>query len=168
MDNINSQIGQNIAREQASIINEKTFNSSNLVGMQTGVSQFTASENPMVAQQVRNLDKSVSQLPQQQRIEEQKKLKNSDAQADKLMREETIDLSAALDGVDEFLQSKGTAISFSVDEATDRQVVTVREAASGDVIRQIPSEEVLNFAERIRQLQSDIGSQAGVLIDRQA
>ncbi|WP_371192675.1 flagellar protein FlaG [Glaciecola sp. SC05] len=168
MDNINSQIGQNIAREQASIINEKTFNSSNLVGMQTGASRFTASENPMVAQQVRNLDKSVSQLPEQQRIEEQKKLKNSDAQADKLMREETIDLSAALEGIGKFLQSKGTAISFSVDEATDRQVVTVREAASGDVIRQIPSEEVLNFAERIRQLQSDIGSQTGVLIDRQA
>jgi flagellar protein FlaG len=117
---------------------------------------------------VRNLDKSLTQLPEQQRIEEQKKLKNSQAPADTLMREESIDLSAALEGIGEFLQNKGTAISFSVDEATDKQVVTVKDAASGDVIRQIPSEEVLNFAERIRELQSDIGSRVGVLIYRQA
>lgn len=168
MDNINSQIGQNIAREQASIVNEKSFNTSNLVGMQTGVSQFTKSENPALAQQVKNLDKSVSQQSDQQRIDEQKKLKNSKAQADTLMREETIDLSAALEGIDKFLQSQGRDISFSVDEATDKQVVTVKEAASGDVIRQIPSEEVLNFAERMRELQSDVGSQVGVLINSQA
>jgi flagellar protein FlaG len=172
MDNVNSQIGQNIAREQASMLNEKSFNSSNLVGMQTGVSHFTKSENPMVTQQVRNLDKTSSQALEQQRIEEQKKLKNSQVQADKLMREETVDLSSvlepALSGIGEFLQNKGTAISFSVDEATDRSVVTVKDAANGDVIRQIPSEEVLNFAERIRELQSDIGSQVGVLIDRRA
>jgi flagellar protein FlaG len=168
MDNINSQIGQNIAREQATILNEKSFNSNNLVGMQTGASQFVRSETAAVVQQVRNLDKSLSELPEKQRIEDQKKLKNSEAQADKLMREETLDLSNALDSVGEFLQSKGTAISFSVDEATERQVVTVKDSASGDIIRQIPSEEVLNFAERIRELESDIGSQVGVLIDRQA
>ncbi|MFC4699941.1 flagellar protein FlaG [Glaciecola siphonariae] len=168
MDNINSQIGQNIAREQASIVNEKTFNSNNLVGMQTGVSQFTRSENAALTQQVRNLDKSVSQLPEQKRLEEEKKLKSQGLSADTLTREETVDLSDELDGVGAFLQSKGTAISFSVDEATERQVVTVKDAASGDVIRQIPSEEVLNFAERIRDLQSDVGTNKGVLINGQA
>lgn len=168
MDNINSQVGQNIAREQASIVSEKTFTSNNLVGMPTGISNFTKSDNPALAQQVKNLDKSVSQLPERQRIEEQKKLKNSDAQADKLSSEESIDLSRAIEGAGEFLQTKGTAISFSVDEATERPVVTIKDAASGDVIRQIPTEEVLNFAERIRELESNVGSQVGVLIDRQA
>jgi len=167
MDNINSQIGQNIAREQASIINEKSFNTNQLLGMQTGVSQFTKSENPALAQQVKNLDKSASQLSEQQRADEQKKLKNSAAQADKLLREESFDLSSELASIDKFLQTKGTAISFSIDEATDKQVVTIREAASGDVIRQIPTAEVLNFAERMRELQSDVSNQVGVLIDRQ-
>jgi flagellar protein FlaG len=173
MDNVNSQIGQNIAREQASVVNGKSFTSSHLVGMQTGVSQFTKSENAALTQQVRSLDKSVSQLPQQQLLDEQKKLKNHQALADKLMSEETIDLSTAFEGIHEFLQSRGTALSFSVlsfsvDEASEKQVVTIKDAASGDVIRQIPSAEVLKFAESIRELQSDIGSQVGVLINSKA
>jgi flagellar protein FlaG len=167
MDTVNSQIGQNIAREQATVLNEKSFNSSNLIGMQTGASQFTRSENPALTQQARNIDKRVSQLPQDV-TEEQKKLKNSDDRADSLIREESFDLSESLGGLGDFLQKNGTALSFSIDEASDRQVVTVKDAASGDVIRQIPSEEVLNFAQRIAELQSAIGNQVGVLINRQA
>ncbi|WP_395344363.1 flagellar protein FlaG [Ningiella sp. W23] len=168
MDNVSSQIGQNIAREQASVINEKTFQSNNVVGMQTGASQFTKSDNPVVAQQVRNLDKSLTQLPEQQRQSDEKKLKNSDSSADTSTREENFDLSSTIQSAGEFLQARGTAISFSVDEATERQVVTIKDAANGDVIRQIPSEEVLSFAQRMQELSSDVGKSVGVLIDRQA
>ena len=41
------------------------------------------------------------------------------------------------------------------------------DANSGDVIRQIPSEDVLALAERIQELQQDIGSSVGVFIDNQ-
>jgi len=58
-------------------------------------------------------------------------------------------------------------LTFSVDENTDRSVVTVLDANSGDVIRQIPSEDVLALAERIQDLQQDIGSSVGVFIDNQ-
>jgi flagellar protein FlaG len=46
-------------------------------------------------------------------------------------------------------------------------VVTVLDSDSGDVIRQIPSEEILVLAKRIQELQQDIGSSVGVLIDNQ-
>jgi flagellar protein FlaG len=168
MDNINSQIGQNIARESASMINEKSFNANNVVGMATGASAFTKSDNQTIVQQVKNAEKAVTQLSEQARSEQQKKLKVAQSAADTNVREESVDLREALDDVSNFLTSNGTAISFSVDEKSERQVVTVTDAANGDVIRQIPSEEVLSFAARIKELESDLGDRVGVLLDKQA
>jgi flagellar protein FlaG len=89
--------------------------------------------------------------------------------ADTVQREESaVELEQALGDISEFLQNRSTQLAFSVDEATDRSVVTVKDAESGDVIRQIPSEEVLKFAERINELQSEFGSSAGILLRGQA
>jgi flagellar protein FlaG len=79
-----------------------------------------------------------------------------------------VELKQALNDISEFMQNRNTQLAFSVDEATNRTVVTVKEAGSGDVIRQIPSEEVLKFAERINELQSEFGSSAGMLLRGQA
>lgn len=45
----------------------------------------------------------------------------------------------------DFLRSNGRDLEFRVDADTDSMVITVREAASGEVIRQIPSEEALQM-----------------------
>ncbi len=58
-------------------------------------------------------------------------------------------------------------LTFTIDEETKKSVVTVKDSASGDVIRQIPSEEVLKLAERIQSLQEDVGSSVGVFINNQ-
>ena len=50
--------------------------------------------------------------------------------------------------IDSYLKSIGREVEFRVDEGTGRTVVTVRETATGDVIRQIPNEEVLQLARR--------------------
>ena len=68
---------------------------------------------------------------------------------------------------EQFLQAHNRNLAFSVDSGTERSVVTVTEANSGDVIRQIPSEEVLRLAERLRELQTDVGSSVGVLFNNQ-
>jgi flagellar protein FlaG len=65
------------------------------------------------------------------------------------------------------LQGQNRNLAFSIDENTERSVVTVLDSDSGDVIRQIPSEEILVLAKRIQELQQDIGSSVGVLIDNQ-
>lgn len=95
--------------------------------------------------------------------------KASSQQADTTNREVRVaDFEQALSDISDFLQSTNRQLSFSVDEAADRSVVTVTDSESGDVIRQIPSEEVLKFAERINELQSEFGSSAGILLRGQA
>lgn len=76
-------------------------------------------------------------------------------------------LQQAVEDVETFVQGQARNLAFSVDDETDRSIVTVRDSSSGDVIRQIPSEEVLQLADRIQSLQDDIGSSVGVLVNRQ-
>ena len=45
----------------------------------------------------------------------------------------------------DYLRSNGRDLEFRVDADTDSMVITVREAATGEVIRQIPSEEALQM-----------------------
>ena len=65
----------------------------------------------------------------------------------------TRDLSAAVKAaaaqIDSYLRSVGREVEFRVDEDTGMTIVTVRETATGDVIRQIPNEEVLQLARRL-------------------
>lgn len=56
---------------------------------------------------------------------------------------------AAARQIDSYLKSVGREVEFRVDEDTGMTVVTVRETATGDVIRQIPNEEVLQLARRL-------------------
>jgi flagellar protein FlaG len=55
-------------------------------------------------------------------------------------------IRAAAKQIDSFLKSIGRSLDIRVDDDTGRTVVTVRDANSGDVIRQIPSEEALKLA----------------------
>ena len=77
------------------------------------------------------------------------------------------ELQQAVEDVQSFVQGQARNLAFSIDEDTNRSIVTVRDSASGDVIRQIPSEEVLRLAERIQSLQEDVGSSVGVFVNRQ-
>jgi flagellar protein FlaG len=76
-------------------------------------------------------------------------------------------VSEAISDIQAFVESNQRALNFSVDEGTRRSVVSVTDANSGDIIRQIPSEEVLELAERIRELQTDFGSAVGVFFNRE-
>ncbi len=77
------------------------------------------------------------------------------------------DIELAVQEVQSFLQVQNRNLDFSFDENSNRSVVTVKDSSSGDVIRQIPSDEVLRLAERIQDLQQDIGSSVGVFVNRQ-
>src|SRR5690242_15453828 len=52
---------------------------------------------------------------------------------------------AAAKRLEAFLQSSGRSVQFAVDADSGMTVITVRVAATGEVIRQIPSEEVLRL-----------------------
>lgn len=79
-----------------------------------------------------------------------------------------VSIESAVAEVSEFVQAKNRQLDFSIDEKSQRSVVRVTDSESGDVIRQIPSEEVLALSERIKDLQSDVGAAVGVLFNKQA
>lgn len=68
-----------------------------------------------------------------------------------ISREEVEDAVAV---IQEFVQSVRRNVNFSLDEASERVVVKVTDGESGDVIRQIPSEEALKLAENLSEVRS--------------
>lgn len=49
--------------------------------------------------------------------------------------------------------ANASTVEFSVDSSTDQAVVKVVDKSNGDVIRQIPSQEALDLAQSINQMQ---------------
>lgn len=58
----------------------------------------------------------------------------------------------AAEKISEFIEAMTHDLSFSVDKDTNRTVVKVLERESGDVIRQIPAEEILKIAKMLDEL----------------
>lgn len=53
--------------------------------------------------------------------------------------------------IDSFLRSINRSLQFRVDEATGRMVVSLYDAETGEMIRQLPGEDALRIAQRIRE-----------------
>jgi len=63
--------------------------------------------------------------------------------------------------IEEFVQSVGRSLSFTVDSSTGRSILRVVDPQSGEVVRQLPPEEVLRVARAVEFMQ-------GVLINQRA
>jgi len=59
------------------------------------------------------------------------------------------------------------SLSFMVDEASGRSIIKVIDRSTDQLIRQIPSEELLKVAQDIKRLQEEMGQSLGFLVDRQ-
>lgn len=70
-------------------------------------------------------------------------------------------LNEVVSDLNEFVQTLRRELQFSVDEDTGRSIVTVLNKETDEVVRQIPSEEVLAIS-------SFLKSHAGLLIDTKA
>ena len=63
------------------------------------------------------------------------------------------ELKQALRGLNEKLSAWSTNLRFEVDEDLSRVIVQVVDADTGDVVRQIPSEEIINMSKALGKLQ---------------
>lgn len=63
-------------------------------------------------------------------------------------------LQSAVSDIQNFVQSVRRDINFQLDDDSGRVVVNVTESGSGNVIRQIPSEEALRLAENLSDIRS--------------
>lgn len=67
----------------------------------------------------------------------------------------------AAEDIERFLRSVGHRLSFAVDDETGRTVISVRDSETGELIRQVPSEEALRIARNLdRALPTLIREQA--------
>lgn len=61
-----------------------------------------------------------------------------------------IDISRAIHNINTFLQENARGLRFQVDKDTGRTVITVINPVNGEVVRQIPPQEVLNIARELK------------------
>ena len=62
-------------------------------------------------------------------------------------------VEAAVKAVKEFIQPMASNLAFETDDDSGRTVIKITEASSGELIRQIPSEEMLEIAKALDRLQ---------------
>ena len=60
-------------------------------------------------------------------------------------------VQAVAQQLEDYLRRSGRDLSFRVDEAAGATVVTVRDASTGEIIRQMPSEEALHLLRRLNE-----------------
>ena len=72
-----------------------------------------------------------------------------------------VDVSKVAERLNDFVQSSQRSLRFRVDDNSGRTVITVVNAATDEVIRQIPPEEVLSLAQQL-------GVMAGSIVDATA
>jgi flagellar protein FlaG len=77
----------------------------------------------------------------------------SDAKNEESTKEQApeADLNKIAEELTDMLSTMRKGLKFSVDDDSGRQVISVKDIASGDLIRQIPSEEALNLAEKLSE-----------------
>ena len=61
-------------------------------------------------------------------------------------------LHKSLEQLNQQMSDSGRNLNFSMDEAIDRVVITVRHAVTGEVIRQIPDETLLRVAHNLENV----------------
>jgi flagellar protein FlaG len=66
---------------------------------------------------------------------------------------EIVDVEAAVGKLQEFVQSMQRDLQFSIDTESGKTVVTVIDSNTKEVLRQVPSEEVLRLAQNLEQHQ---------------
>lgn len=77
------------------------------------------------------------------------------------------ELDAAVKDVSGYVQNISRELNFSVDAELDKTVITVIDEETGDVVRQIPTEDILEMAKNIAQLQDSSGGK-GILFQGDA
>jgi len=78
-------------------------------------------------------------------------LSTSQPTKDDKVKPEIQDVKEAVESIQHFIESAQRNLEFSIDESTDQVVVKVINKASGELIRQMPSEEALQLAQRMKE-----------------
>ena len=97
-------------------------------------------------------------LPNKQRVQQQAQTAAATDAAQAAERQtvaaksvEVRKIESVTQQIDSYLRSMNRSLQFQLDEGTGQMVVTLRDAETGEVIRQVPGEDALRIAQRIEQ-----------------
>ena len=125
-------------------------------GASTNISTAPAVPTPPTsAPQQASAEQPVHTAPKMPKVEPTKPLVDFDP---KEMRQS---LEQAISLLNEQLKNDGRTLSFRMDDSIHRPVITVRSTATGEIVRTIPNEVVLNVAHNIEDIK-------GLLLDQTA
>lgn len=91
----------------------------------------------------------------------------SGKKADPPATESVESTEAAMETLNSHLQQTGTELKFKVDRASGRTLFQIVSESSGEVLLQVPSDELLAMARKLREFAEQMGASAGVLLDKE-
>jgi len=135
-------------------INQNQTNLSPVDSKSSGFSALQKQDEKRSKEKVVKLDEAKSLL---ETIQDKKRVKLEKSQ----IEPEIKDLSSVVAKINEQVQSVQRDLVFSVDKESGREVVTIKDSNSDKVIKQIPSEEMLDLARNLdEQLEGDHNAKA--------
>lgn len=75
------------------------------------------------------------------------------------------ELEQAIEIISDFMQLSTKNVNFQQDNSSDKTVIKVFDGESKELIKQFPSEEILDIAKKIIELRQDVGAKTGILLD---
>ncbi|KXF81297.1 flagellar protein FlaG [Enterovibrio coralii] len=120
----------------------------------SSLSQVTPQSGTKVASSNKSVGGTQPEITNQQRMAEnveklsQRRVEQANRLEDsrKIQQEQ---LEVLVERLDEFVSTFNKGLSFRLDEESGRNIVTVYEMSSGDIIRQIPEKEMLELAQQL-------------------
>lgn len=86
--------------------------------------------------------------------------------APKVVEFEPKDIDKAVEDLQNYVEGLGRELSFRRDESINKSIITVRDANTNQLVRQIPAEEVVEVARQIKESMDKLRS--GVLMNGEA
>jgi len=120
------------------------------------ISSYTSITQPYgsginIASETERASSVNAQIKAEEQIDPREIVQNESAQvfAEERTKLNVDELEKRIEEVNEFVASINTGLSFRFDEGSGRDVVTIFDANTGDIIKQIPSEEMLEILRRL-------------------
>ena len=143
-----------------------TATQSNFANQATNINspQTVESANAVEEEKLKAVEVSaVEKESKQQRIEtESEEAITNEIQVseeDKELVEEALEL------ISEFMQLSSRNVNFQQDIDSEKTVIKFFDSESRELIKQFPSEEVIEIAQKIIALQQDVGEKTGILLE---
>ena len=127
-------------------MNLSSVSSSILSSLPSNNGTQIASSNVQPTSSVNTINKTAKTEPSEAMTQSQAIVVEAEQKLETKKKEE---LHKAVKELNEYVKSMDRGLSFRLDEESGRQVITVIEVTSGDIIRQIPDEKMLEVAREL-------------------